>query len=293
MFQSFNNSWNLVKASFNVLRADKELLIFPLISAIGVIIVTITFMVPFAIVSFGEAMAQETSRGGVSDPAAGVSFLSILLAFIFYIVMYFVIFYCNTALVGAAMIRLKGGDPTVGDGFRIANERLGKIAGYAVVSATVGTVLAWIRDQGWLGRLVAGILGFAWNVATYLSVPVLVVENVGPIDAVKRSIELLKKTWGEQLVAQFGIGAVFGWVSFAVIVFIGFPLFFLAFSTESISLVITAFVVVFILLALLGLLSGALTGIYQAALYRYATEGTAGDGFDPAVIEGAFKPKRG
>jgi hypothetical protein len=104
---------------------------------------------------------------------------------LFYVVQYFVIFFCNTALVGAAMIRLRGGDPTVGDGFRIAVSRIQPILGYALIAATVGMVLRAISERsGLLGRLVIASVGLAWNLATYLVVPVLVVEDVGPIEAV-------------------------------------------------------------------------------------------------------------
>ncbi len=99
-----------------------------------------------------------------------------------------VIFFCNTALVGAALIRLRGGDPTVADGFRIAASRVGPILGYAFIAATVGMVLRAISERsGFLGRLVVSLVGFAWNLATFLAVPVLVVEDVGPIEAVQRS----------------------------------------------------------------------------------------------------------
>src|SRR5262249_1074067 len=135
--------------------------------------------------------------------------------FVFYVVQYTIVFYCNSALVGAALIRLRGGQPTLGDGFRIANERFGSIVGYALVAATVGVILRQIAQRGMIGRILGTGFGLAWNVATFLAVPVLVVEGVGPIEAVKRSSQLLKKTWGEQIVGNIGLGLVFGLLSVA------------------------------------------------------------------------------
>ena len=40
------------------------------------------------------------------------------------------------------MIRLRGGEPTLADGFNAAKSRLPAILGYAAISATVGVVLA-------------------------------------------------------------------------------------------------------------------------------------------------------
>ncbi|MFO7692129.1 MAG: DUF6159 family protein, partial [Vicinamibacterales bacterium] len=202
MFEKLSTSWELVKASAAVLSADKELLLFPVISTVLSILVVVTFAVPAVLAGvFASGVAD-----GAGLPAAG--YAGVLL---FYVVQYFVIFFCNTALVGAALIRLRGGDPTVADGFRIAASRIQPILGYALIAATVGMVLRAISERsGLLGRLVVGLLGFAWNLATFLVVPVLVVEDVGPIEAIQRSASYLKRTWGEQIVGNLGMGLVFG-----------------------------------------------------------------------------------
>jgi len=171
MFRRLSNSWELVKASAAVLRSDKELVVFPIVSAIGVLIVTATFAVPLFLAGLFDQMYTD---------GHGLQPLGMLVAFLFYLVQYFVIFFANTALVGAAMIRLDGGDPTVGDGFRIAMRRAGPILGYALISATVGLILRTIAERaGILGRLVISLIGLAWNLATYLVVPVLAAEDVG------------------------------------------------------------------------------------------------------------------
>jgi hypothetical protein len=207
------------------------------------------------------------------------------------VVQYFVIFFCNTALVGAALIRLRGGDPTVGDGFRIASSRLGPILGYALIAATVGMVLRAISERsGLIGKLVVGLVGLAWNLATYLVVPVLVVEGVGPIEAVKRSSSYLKQTWGEQIAGNVGMGIVFGLIGFAT-VGVGALLFVAAATTESV--VLMGLVAGLVVLALVAnaLVSSALSGVFAAAVYRYAAEGSAGTSFPPALVQNAFRTK--
>ena len=159
MFEKLSTSWELVKASAAVLRADKELLLFPVISAVLSMLVVVTFVVP--------AMLAGVFASGIADgeglPVAG--YAAVLL---FYVVQYFVIFFCNTALVGAALIRLRGGDPTVADGFRIAASRIQPILGYALIAAR-RMVIATIRASGLLGRLVVGLVGFAWSLRTFSS----------------------------------------------------------------------------------------------------------------------------
>ena len=271
-------SWELVKASWAVLQADKELIVFPILSTIAVCLVMVSFAVPMFLAGMFEA--------GFA-PAGGLPILGTLLGFVFYVLQYTIIFYCNSALVGAAMIRLRGGDPTLRNGFAIANRHLASIAGYALLAGTVGIILRSIARRGLVARIVASLFGAAWNIATFLAVPVLVVEGVGPIEAVKRSTQLVKKTWGEQIAGSIGLGAAFG-----LVFLLGFLLFggvlTLVVSTHSTPLIV-AVVAVFVLAAVLtSLVGSALSAIYTAAVYRYATEGDAGRMFDPELVRGAF-----
>jgi hypothetical protein len=201
--------------------------------------------------------------------------------------------YFNVGLVGAAMIRLDGGDPTLADGFRIANERIMNIIGYAAISATVGTILRMIEERsGIIGQIVAGIVGLVWNLATFLVIPVLVATDKGPIEAVKHSANLLKETWGEQITGNFSMGGIFFLFYFLIIAAtIGLTALVGA-VTESAILVGVVIVLGVVAILILATIQGALGGIYQAALYRYAALGVAPDNFDIETIKGAFKPKR-
>jgi hypothetical protein len=279
MFDRLARSWQLVKASAAVLRADKELLVFPLLSALASLLVLATFAIPVFLTGLLEHVGSGDGAGRILGGAV---------AFAFYVSQYFVIFFCNSALVGAAMIRLRGGDPTAGDGFRIAFSKIVPILGYAAVAATVGMVLRAVsRRGGPLARLVASLFGLAWNLATYLVVPVLVVEDVGPIEAVKRSAAYLKKTWGEQIAGSVGLGLVFGLAFFFVIV-AGVGGLILAGIARSGVLAVVVGVLFLLALVLLALTSAALEGIYAAAVYRYAAEGKAEGFFPETLVRDAF-----
>jgi hypothetical protein len=280
MFEKIRNSWALLKASVSVLQADKELIVFPIVSAIAVLVVTATFALPMWFAGFADSLVSENTQ-----------ILGFLVGFAFYVVQYFVIIFANAALVGAALIRLRGGDPTVGDGFRIAFQHIGSILVYALVSATVGMILRTISERGkGVGRIVSSIVGMAWNLATYLVVPVLVVEEVGPIEAVKRSANYLKRTWGEQIAGNFSVGVIFG-LAFLVVILAAIPVFYLVVMAESTALIVITAIGFVLLLVLLGLVNSTLNGIYIAAVYRYAAEGASGGFFDEAMVQGAFKLK--
>jgi hypothetical protein len=270
-------------ASASVLREDKELLLFPLISSVALALVTLAFALPM----FGLGALDGLTRGGSQAVSAGVY----VVAFLFYFCQYAVIFFFNSALVGAALMRLDGGNPTFNDGMRIAKSKLGVILGYAAIAATVGVVLRIIQERvGIIGRIVVGLIGIGWNLATYLVVPVLVTRDVGPIDAIKESAHVFVETWGENVVGRVGLGAAFAFI-FVLVFIAGFFLIIVASIAHSAFLIAVAITLTILAIAVTALVQAALGGIYSAALYRYATTGKDSPGFDAGTMKLAFAPK--
>lgn len=281
----FSRSWSLMKASAAVLRSDKSLLMFPLASGICCLLVAASFLIPI-----GMAFVAADGAGGTHQRV--LSSGGYVALFLFYLVQYFVIIFFNTALAGAALMRLRGEPTSFAAGFALARERVVSIFGYALIAATVGLVLRALQERlGLIGRLVVGFLGLAWTVATFLVVPVLASQQVGPTEAISRSVALLKRTWGENIIGNAGLGVVFGLLMFLAVLVAG-GLIVGAFAMQSIAAVIVAFGVAAIGITLLGLIQASLQGIYAAALYNYAEEGQVGYGFDQAMLEQAFKPKK-
>ena len=281
--ERIKRSWALAKASLEVLKHDKELIIFPLISGIVMFFITLTFLIP-------------TLVGNILDNIfdTGMPIFGYVILFLFYLVQYTVVYFNSTALVGAAIIRLRGGDPTVKDGYQIAFSRLTQILGWALVSATVGLLLNMLSNNskkkgGGIGSIIASLLGAAWNVLTFLVVPVLAVEGLGPIKAVQRSWNLLKRSWGEQIAGVLSIGMVFG-----IIGILGGLL--LVGAGVGLSILIESFVpgilfgiLLILFIMALSLLSSTLSGIFSAAVYAYAVDGQVGI-IDESLIRGAINP---
>ncbi len=273
----FANSKALAGASLGVLRSDKKLATIPVVSAVtcGVIAVAV-----------GGGMALTADF--VSNPAPGQDDFSLTpVSWVVGIVGLFVIGLVAqmfaAALIAAANERLDGGSLTMGQAFSKATTRMPSILGWSAINSTVGLVLQTIRDKaGLLGDIAAGLFGAAWNVITWLVLPIIVVEGIGPIAAIKKSATLLKSTWGENLFAQAGIGligfllmlpgiVVFGALSFAV-PFAGIPL-------------------LLIWIVVIGCLMSALGAIYRTALYRFAVGLPNGGAFTQAELADAFKTK--
>lgn len=273
MFEKFSRSWELVKASASVLRSDKELMLFPVISGVASLVVLATFLIPMSLLGlFAEGFG------------AGV----VVFGFLFYFCQYAVVIFFNSALVAAAMIRLEGGDPTLADGFNAAKARIPAILGYAAIAATVGVLLQSLKNSrnNFLVRLLGSGLGVAWTLATFLMVPVLVSRDIGPIDALKESVSLFKRTWGESAVGTVGIGAAF-WVITVGMVLVGVLLTILA-AQAWMGLAILVGGLFLVAVLLLGVFQSALSAVYSAALYRFATTQEAPLAFRDLHLEQAL-----
>ncbi len=276
----FSRSWALAKASWAVLMSDRSLLVYPIISSIAVVILGALILGP--LFAFGVLDNLDTNASGPAQIAG---------LFVLYLVCYTAIFFCNTALVSVVMQRLEGVTTPV-SGWSFARSRIGAILGYAAIAASVGVALRVLSDRSEIaGRIVAAIGGAVWAISTFLVVPVLVVEKAGPIDAIKRSAGLLKKTWGEQIIGNAGIGLATGLMMLGVGL-VGGALILLAVASGFLALIVIAIAITLVALAIVMVVSSALDSIYRAALYRYATD-HATNGFPAAeLLPEAFSPKK-
>ena len=278
------NSWEISKQCWRVLMLDRELLVFPIMSAGAMLLVIASFFIPLWESGLLQSAHEHHERVTMTqDPALFAVY------FAFYLVSYFVIIYFNSALISAAMIRLRGGNPTIGDGLRAANKCLPAILGWTLLSAVVGMIIQAIEERvGILGKLVVGFIGLAWAIASYFVIPTIVTENVGPVEALKRSAAIIKKTWGETLTVNVGLTVLaFGMGLLAMVVIVAGG------ALMPTSPVLGGSVMALGMVAFLGgiLVTATLQAILTAALYLYAADGEVPRNFDNALLKTAFVPK--
>ena len=274
--ERFRRSWMLFKASWAMLREDRTLLKYPIISGIAVLVLVLLIGGPLALTG-----AFDTDEIGP---------LQIVALFILYFVVYTAILICNTAMVSVVMSRM-GGEPLAETGWAFARQNMVSILGYAAISATVGVALNLLADKfEGVGRFVAAIGGAAWSIATFLVVPVLVVEGVGPIDALKRSTQLLTKTWGVQVIGNAGIG-LFTALMLVAVVAVGAGLIFLAMSIGGAVLLGIVILLVALAIGLTMAVTAALDTIYRAAVYRYTMNEPIANYGAVEALPGAFQAR--
>ena len=267
--------WTLTKTSFKIIREEKQLLVLPVLSGITLVMVVMSFIGGmFGLMAWGNVW----SAGGNA-----VAAFVFVLGFLFYLVTYFIGIYFNAALVHCATIKLQGGKPTLGEGFQAANQALGKLFAWAAVAATVGMIISAIQSRGGIiGRIVGTIAGVAWSIAIFFAVPVILYEKLSPFAAVRRSVEIMRRTWGEAMGGTLGMGIIFALLALAGLV----PLIagiLLGVSTGNIWILVALVIITVVYWMALAIFYSAAQGVLLAALYRYAVTGTVSPGFNAAV----------
>jgi hypothetical protein len=270
----FQNSIALAKSSWQVLRDDKHLTVLPLLSLLSTLVLAVAVLLPIGLIA-----RDGSGNYNASKPLVWV------LGFLGAVALTYIVVFFNAALVFAANSRFQGEPVSVSDAIHAAGARSHVLLPWAIVSATVSVVLRAVEQRGGIiGAIVGRLAGVAWSVVTFLVLPVLVFEGLGPIAAVKRSGELFKHTWGENLMTNAGIGIVgligivVGVLPLVVFLALGGPI-----AVVGIALFVLWCVAVF-------LVTSTLTGIFQVALYRFAT-GAPVPGFEAAQLEGSFRPR--
>ena len=265
----------LLKASWGVLRNDKELLLLPAISGFCALLV---------IASFGYPVVQMTLAANKNVVGEELSFppSAMILAGLGYLLITFIGMFFNSALIHAANDRMEGRDPTIGTALAGAWQRVGRIFVWALVASTVSLAIRQLQERlGILGRILAFLAGTAWAVVTFLVLPVTIIEDRGPIESVQRSASLLKRSWGEGLAGHVGLGII----NVLVFVFLAMIVVLAALASPAllygvVPLAILSFVISIIVMS-------ALSVVFQTALYRHAS-GLAVQGFDNRLMAHAF-----
>ena len=279
-----SRSWDLVCQSFAVLWSDKELMFFPVLSGISCVIVTFLLLATGAVI-FAPSLANLQALFPRGNPQAIMrSPEATATIFALYLANYFVIIFFNVALVGVANSRLTGGNWKFDQGLQLAWQRKWVILQWAFIAATVGMVLRALSERaGFIGRIVVGMIGVAWNLACYFVVPVLAFEDLSPGGALYRSAELFKSTWGEKVVGGFSLGLIF-----FLLMLPGFAIWIGSIQFWGATGMLAGGVFMGVYILLLSVMSSAVQGIFNAALYRYACDQQVPPGFSKDLFQNAW-----
>ena len=281
-----SRSWEITKLTFSVIGQDKEMLFFPFFASIASVLVVAAIFIPTGVLQvFGE--------GDVSGGAWGAVEYSIL--FVVYFGLAFIATFFNVCVVYTTKTRFQGGDATFMESIRYGISKIVIIFQWSLLAATVGlalSILERIAERlggvgGIVVQIIRSVLGMGWSVVTLFVVPILVYENVSPTQAVRRSKDILKKTWGESLARTFGLGAI---QFLSILTVIGI--------TAGLGTLAPQGPWTLLVLALGGLCAlsvilvfNVANIVFNTALYVYANTGEEPTAFDAKVLVRALKTK--
>ena len=135
-----SNGWKLAMAGFEVIKKNKKLLLLPLLSGFALIITTGSFLM-ILLAGFGWDTSEVIRKSSVTE---------YLLAFMFYLVNYFVIIFFNMALVHCARLHFTGEEVSLEKGLTFSMSKIGDIIAWSLFAATVGLIFKVIEQN--LGR---------------------------------------------------------------------------------------------------------------------------------------------
>ncbi|MFZ1805617.1 MAG: DUF6159 family protein [Cyclobacteriaceae bacterium] len=286
---AFTRSWKITQLTFRVINQDRELIWFAMLSFIFSSLFAVAMIVPSVVPTImAEGLSQDS-----------LQVFQYIIIFLTYFGLAFIATFFNVCVVYTTKIRFEGGNATFGESMRFAFTKLGLIFQWSLLSATVGLLLKILDNLasrlGKGGQIVAsiliGLLGMAWSIISIFVVPVLVYEGLGPIDAVKKSTQVIKKTWGESLIRHFGLGLIQFFV-FVLIIALSFGLTYVLANAFDVTGLLIGIGVGVLLMLLVGLIFSVANTIFNTALYVYANKSLVAEGFDEETVKGAFVNKR-
>jgi hypothetical protein len=282
----FTRSWEITKLSFGVIKQDKELLVFPVLAGIFSLIFMVLMVFPFIIPAL------------MAEGGAALAFLEYLFIFLIYLGLVFIATFFNVCVVYTAKTRFAGKNATFGESIGFAFKKIHLIFMWSLLAATVGLILKILdnmaRQQKGIGavlfRIMNAILGLAWSIVTIFVVPAMVYHDLSPIEAIKRSVKTLKKTWGESLIRHFGLGLVQSVFTFVGIIIL-IPVGFLVAGQGLVPLLIVIGIGI-LYIVLVSLIFSVANTIFNTALYTYADTGKIPGGYSKDIMKGAFKSRK-
>lgn len=281
----WDRTWALTRMTFDVIKKDSEMLLFPLLAAISSIVFSLAMLFPTVITHLlndGDSL--------VFGPLQAAA------TFATYFGLAFITTFFNVCVVYTTRVRLSGGDATFGQSLSFAFSRVGSIAAWSLVAASVGLLLSMIENAarnakgvgGILLSILRGFLATAWNIVTLFVVPAMVYQDLGPIDAIKSSMETLKSAWGESLARHYGMGlaqfiftlpGVIGIFVTVALMSSGLP--------GAVGVLLLSVLGVYLLGVVL--VFNVANAVFNTALYHYAASRQIPQGFSPEVLQHAFR----
>lgn len=282
---------NVVKSCFNILKQEKSLIVFPILSGIFVIIASLLlhWLATIYFVGGQVAFNFDSLTNFLDSISVNYERFGILFLLIYLFITYTIVVFFETALAVSVYKVVNGQNSTVAGSLGKASSNIFRIIAWAVISAVAGTLFKVLarKGKGMGSKILVGIAEISWALLTYFVVPILAIEKLGVLDSIKKSGSTLKETWGENIVAQ--IKLFFFFIPYVFLVVIAFIV---AFNVDSIFWFTLFSVAGIVGLFAIIIISSTIHSILRTVLFIYASTGKVADGFMKESLQNAFKPEQ-
>lgn len=276
---SWSDSRALTRQSWAVLKDNRYLMAYPIVGIVAGII-------PFGVIAGGVFfIAMNQNWVGWALVVIGLYLLTLVTAVV------------QAGLTVSAAAELEGGSSSLGHGLSTAMGRLGRLARWAFVSTVVSLLVGALRgnDSGGIAAVIfrnvlAAAADVMWQLITFFVMPAMMLDDLGMIDAIKKSASTFKQRWGTQLSGGVRIGGLIGLIAILpaiLAIVIGVVLA----TAGTVAVGVPLVVVGLIVLIVAGLILSAIRGVFSVVLYRFATQGVVEGGFTEQQLAGAVKVK--
>jgi len=256
--------FRITKLGIHVVKADPELMVYLLFSVI------------MSVLSFGVVLTFTGGLGFVIGNDEGFEGGVAVGTFISYFIVSIITVFWNAAIIASAYERMTTGrNPSFSYGIKQAMKCFPQILIWGLISGTVGVIISFFEAMAESDNIVVAIIGhiisfmisFAWWMTTFFVVPMIVLENSGVFESMKKGPKLFDETWGENIVASVGTGII-NFIVILTIIVVCLPLF--IFGEIGAAL---AFILIVIGIAISSLFFTACDAVNKASLYYYAKTG--------------------
>lgn len=264
LMNRIKRGFRITKLGIHVVKADPELMVYLLFSVI------------MSVLSFGVVLTFTGGLGFVIGNDEGFEGGVAVGTFISYFIVSIITVFWNAAIIASAYERMTTGrNPSFSYGIKQAMKCFPQILIWGLISGTVGVIISFFEAMAESDNIVVAIIGhiisfmisFAWWMTTFFVVPMIVLENSGVFESMKKGPKLFDETWGENIVASVGTGII-NFIVILTIIVVCLPLF--VFGEIGAAL---AFILIVIGIAISSLFFTACDAVNKASLYYYAKTG--------------------
>jgi len=268
-------SWRFVVQSLKFLSNNKDLLIFPIVSVIACLL--------FLALTVGAGVIELPLIEHVTQTQKYILIATLLLI---YLLLSYIIIFFNACLLACATLRLQGQQASKWDGVKLAAQHKGQIFNWSLISTTVGYIIHSLENShGFIREIIGYILGFTWAIGSYFVIPVLIFENIGPFQALKRSYQIFGRGWRKMVSVN-----LFSFLLMAAILGLwGLALY----SAPQLPASMIENSVIALILIFIGLLiiNNAFNQIIRGALYISIIQNQTPVGYDEHLLKQSFQKR--